>query len=367
MSVAEILKSVVMISHIKVDGFKSIRNVELELMPINIFIGSNGSGKSNFISFFEFIDYLYSKRLQEYVGLRGGISKFLHKGLEPAEQIQGCLVVGEGAIDYKFVIQPSDDSFVISSEMFGYKGEVFQNTDYTKEAQVKNNNWPNGDQIQQHLLEHKKYHFHDTGQKSPFNNSAHIENDSLGLYDQGENLAAILFKIREFSPKTYSRIVKNIQSIAPFFSDFVLVPNENGYLKLFWQDRYSQFTYGVNDFSDGTIRFIALTVLFMQPDLPATIVLDEPELGLHPVAIAKVAGMIQSAVARGCQVIIATQSADLISYFEPEDIIAVDQKYGCSVFNRLKRADYSVWLEDYSLGDLWQRNIINKGQPFKTA
>lgn len=350
--------------YIEIKGFKSIRELKIKLKPINILIGANGSGKSNFISFFEFLDSLYNKRLQEYVGLRGGIEKFLHKGGNPATAIEGFITFEGGTNSYSFEIQRSADTFVFSRESLWYNQNPLDYRQFTTEAQVKDNTWHRGRFIQQHIQGHKKYHFHDTGQKSPFNNTSHIENDSFILYDKGQNLGTILYNIKRENPKIYRRIINNIQSIAPYFLDFVLLPNEAGYIKLFWQDKYSQEIYGVNDFSDGTIRFIALTVLFMQPSLPKTIILDEPELGLHPLAIARLASMIQSVAESESQVILATQSADLISYFTPEDVIAVDQKEGCSLFNRLSTDELKIWLEDYSLGDLWQRNIINKAQPF---
>ena len=143
-------------------------------------------------------------------------------------------------------------------------------------------------------------------------------------------MAAFLYHINQKDKITYHRIVKTIQSIAPYFSDFYLVPNANDEVRLQWRDKYT-------DLSDGTLRFIALTTLFLQPNLPNTIVIDEPELGLHPATIAKLAAMIQSAAAKGCQVIAATQSTDLISYFEPEDIVTVDRVKGETVFKRLSR------------------------------
>ena len=77
--------------------------------------------------------------------------------------------------------------------------------------------------------------------------------------------------------------------------------------------------------------------------------------------------MIKSAAAKGCQVIVATQSVDLINHFNPEDIITVDQKDGASVFQRLDGNSLRHWLEDYAIGDLWQQNIISQGQPFASA
>ncbi len=117
--------------------------------------------------------------------------------------------------------------------------------------------------------------------------------------------------------------------------------------------------------SDGTLRFIAISTVLLQPTPPSVIIIDEPELGLHPFAIAKLAGMIQLASSKA-QLIVSTQSVSLIDYFEPEDIIAVDRnkEQKQSVFMRLNNENLKLWLEDYSLGDLWQRNIINSAQPF---
>ena len=141
------------------------------------------------------------------------------------------------------------------------------------------------------------------------------------------------------------------------------IRDSSDFVRLQWTDRYSDVIFGVTDLSDGTLRFIALTVLFMQPSLPTTIIIDEPELGLHPTAITKLAGMVKSVSAKKCQVIIATQSTDLISHFSPQDIITVDQVDGESKFKRLKNDDLHQWLDEYTIDDLWKRNIITTGQP----
>ena len=213
----------------------------------------------------------------------------------------------------------------------------------------------------------RKYHFHDTSTQSPFTSLSHIEHHINYLYSNGANLAAFLYKIKEYTPITYRHIVHTIQSIAPYFLDFELIPNEGSFVRLLWKDKYSDMVYGITDLSDGTIRFIALTVLFLQPNLPDTIIIDEPELGLHPTAIAKLSGMIQSASKKDCQVIIATQSPDLISHFSPDDIITVDQIDGCSKFKRLNADDLKGWLEDYTIDDLWKKkyHFLPDSQTFK--
>ena len=169
--------------------------------------------------------------------------------------------------------------------------------------------------------------------------------------------------MREKNPMAYNRIVKVVQSIAPYFRDFYLQPSEVGKIRLQWQDLYSNMIYGPSDLSDGTIRFISLAVLFLQPSLPHVIIIDEPELGLHPVAIEKLAGLIRIAAQKGTQIIVGTQSAELISNFATEEVLVVDQNEEGTQIRRLEKDELKAWIGDYSLGDLWKMNIMKGGQP----
>ena len=353
-----------MIDFIEIKGYKSIKSAKLELRPINILIGANGSGKSNFISFFEFLNRVYDKKLATYVGLNGGTEKMLHKGSKNTERISVDVEFDEGQNGYMFEIQQGTDAFIFVREHLVYQADLGKDIAIGgMEARVKESTHFRAKYVRNYLNSYKKYHFHDTSINSPFSKTSHIANDQYFLYEKGENLAAFLYHIKETNQIVYNRIVKMIQSIAPYFSDFFLQPNTEGYIRLQWQDKYSSTIYGVNDLSDGTIRFIALATLFLQPDLPLSIIIDEPELGLHPFAIAKLAGMISSSAAKGSQIIVATQSTDLISHFQPEDIITVDQRDGESHFNRLDNQTLSAWLSEYTIDDLWKRNIITGGQP----
>jgi len=349
--------------YIEIQGYKSIKAVKLNLAPINILIGANGSGKSNFISFFEFLNKLYERNLQEYIALKGGQEKLLFQGSKITDKISSHISFNDGVNGYSFTLQAGEGDMIFTSENLWYGNNPWSMTSYSKEAGVKTNGKGRAKHINQYLNSYRKYHFHDTGKNSAFTHTSHIDNDIFYLYEEGGNLASFLFSIFNENKIVYNRIVKTIQSIAPFFSDFFFKPNNEGLLRLQWKSKYSSTIYGVNDLSDGTIRFIALSVLFLQPNLPSSIIIDEPELGLHPYAIAKLSGMIQSVAGRNTQVILATQSADLVNYFNPEDIITVDQVEGESKFNRLNNETFKSWLVEYSLGDLWQKNIISGGQP----
>ena len=151
--------------------------------------------------------------------------------------------------------------------------------------------------------------------------------------------------------------------IAPFFDDFLLRPQKRGtdeQVRLEWQQKGSDFPFQPNHLSDGTIRFICLATALLQPEPPATIVIDEPELGLHPYAISMLADLIKSAAER-TQVIISTQSPTLLDYFAPEQIVVVNRREGRSTFDRLDAQALAGWMEDYSVGELWQKNVVRGG------
>jgi predicted ATPase len=352
--------------YIEIQGYKSIKGQRIDLKSINILIGANGGGKSNFLSLFEFLKNIYRQNLREYVALRGSADKFLHKGDKVTEKISVSVKFGRNG--YSFTLKKGEQNFIFTKEGLWYddkpdKPNSVEIATFNTESNLRNNDSPRAAYIREYLNALEKYHFHDVGENSPFNKESSIENDKFFLYSKGQNLAAYLFAIYSGNRIVYNFIVKTVQSIAPYFLDFIFKPESNGNIRLRWQSRYSSSVYGVNDLSDGTIRFIALTTLFMQPHLPQTIIIDEPELGLHPTAIAKLAGMIQSVAAKSCQVILATQSTDLISHFKPEDIITVDQINGETIFKRLNSDELAVWLENYTIDDLWKRNIITSGQP----
>ena len=350
--------------YIKISGYKSIKEIQIDLKPINILIGANGSGKSNFISFFEFLYNLYNRKLKEYISLGVGEEKSLHKGSKITSEISFETSFDNGKNGYSAAIKLGGEGFVFTSEKLHFQRDKGINiSNYGAEANIKTNDNYRAKYVIKYLNGYRKYHFHDTSKNSPFTNPSHIVNDSLYLYEDGRNLASFLYSINQEHKIVYNRIISTIQSIAPYFSDFYFQPSQDGNIRLLWQDKFSSNLYGANNFSDGTMRFIALATLFLQPELPSTIIIDEPELGLHPFAITKLAGMIKSVASRGTQVIVATQSADLVNHFEADDVITVDQANGESNFRRLVKDELTEWLDDYSIGDLWQRNIIQGGQP----
>lgn len=345
-----------------VKGYKSFKELTVRLGRINLLIGANGAGKSNFLSLFELLGNAYEQRLAQYVTQLGGVDKLLHQGRKVTDRIE--MAVTEGRNSYALTLMEADGQLVVEHEKLYYNGTSLDIARFDEEPRLKAyDGMKRGEYIKDYISQIRKFHFHDTGRRSPFASDCDIVNDAYRMYEQGENIAAILYRIFNDAPMVYKRIVRVIQSVAPYFHDFYFQPTEAGKIRLQWQDKYSTMIYGPSDLSDGTVRFIALATLFMQPWLPKVIIIDEPELGLHPVAIEKLAGLIKAAAQRGTQIIVATQSAELISNFAPEEVMTVNQRNGNTDVVRLDEKGLAHWLDEYTLGDLWKQNIMKGGQP----
>jgi predicted ATPase len=365
------------IKNITIKGFKSIRALEdFKPRSVNVFIGQNGAGKSNFISFFKFLSNMLSGtgNLSGYTGLYGGASTFLFDGAERTPQLSANIVLKTvaGLNEYKFrLAHAASDAFIFTEEQFKY----------TSNGTSENPNWYNlGAGHKESALIHAEatgrtqgtikrllqqlvaYQFHNTTFNSPIRNNKSDISNNWYLEEDGRNLASVLFELRESQNLIYQKIISILHQIVPFFDDFVL-ENQYGKTYLKWKERNATTTFVATQASDGMLRAMALvTLLCLPPErLPAVMLLDEPELGLHPSAVKTVCDLIEG-VAEHCQVFIATQDADMLDQFEPEDIVVVNRNGRESEFRQLNEHELREWIGEYSLSDMWHQNIIG-GRP----
>ncbi|MDX2278147.1 MAG: AAA family ATPase [Saprospiraceae bacterium] len=352
-----------MIERIIIENFKSIRKLDLALRPINILIGANGAGKSNFISFFELINRVYEGTLQEY-SVKKGANNLLYRGIKHSESICGLLDFENRKV-YKFELSArNDQSLWVSKFGFGLNPSEDLNKNYEDWEQISESQWL--DELYGVAVDYLKdlriYHFHDTSDTSPIKQIGPLDDNQYLRKDAG-NLAAFLYMLQEKFPSNFRRIEMAIRSIAPFFERFNLKPRQlnSSQIKLEWKEHESDMYLDVYNLSDGSLRFIAFATLLLQPNPPKTIIIDEPELGLHPFAVQKLAALLQKASATS-QIIVSTQSVEFVNQFNPEDVITVDRADGQSVFHRLEEENLQHWLGSFSLGDIWQKNVIG-GQP----
>lgn len=358
---------------ISISGFRSIANLEdIQLGPVNVLIGPNGSGKSNFIEVFSFLHALREGRLQDYVMAAGGADRLLHFGSKVTDHISIRLSFASGINRYEveFKTNASDRLFV-SREAAAFQGQGYSRPyvdTLAPRGQEAGISEPTLRGVPGHVRDHlgrwRLYHFHDTGRGSPLKKTADV-NDNRYLQPNGSNLAAFLFLLRNRFPTEYDLVRRTVNLAAPFFDDFILEPdrlNEDK-IRLEWRHKGSDAYFDAASFSDGTLRFIALATLLLQPQrfLPSVTIVDEPELGLHPYAIRLLASLIRQASSR-TQVIISTQSTLLLDEFEPEDVLVANRVDRATVLTRLDPERLSSWLDTYSLGQLWEKNEIG-GRP----
>jgi predicted ATPase len=353
------------LQHIKLEGYRSIRQLDLALTPLNILIGPNGAGKSNFISFFKFMNKLLEKELQLHVRTQlNGADRTLFFGRKTTDKISIDLHFSPNG--YMAELVPTTDDGLVFSKEFG----VF----YAKEAgyvggtkhyplspagalesalpKPLNNTAPGF--VALYLSDWKVYHFHDTSDTAKVKSAYSIHaNDRL--MPQGDNLASFLYGLRD--TPAYANIVRMVQRVAPFFHDFIFQPEPNDMIRLRWKHKGSDDYFDATMLSDGTLRFICLTTLLLQPKLPTIILLDEPELGLHPFAMQLLAAMMRSA-SEQTQIIASTQSVTLANQFSWQDMVVVDQVNNESKFRRLEEQEVTAWLERYKMGDIWEMNLL---------
>ncbi|HOD42363.1 MAG TPA: AAA family ATPase, partial [Candidatus Wallbacteria bacterium] len=341
---------------------------ELELGTLNVIIGSNGAGKSNFISFYSMMKKILEINFQLYVGKQGGPDALLHFGRKTTGMLSAELYFGDNG--YIFYMEPTlDNKMMITSEKFWNSTEGFMDIGRGSFESEVDNVSIMPQKYRNIITVIKKwcaYHFHDTGENSKIK-QLHPLNDNVYLRPDASNLAAYLNMLKEKHNNNYMQIVKTVRLVAPFFQDFFLRPSvaNAGMIELEWFENGHDIPLKAHQFSDGTLRFICLATLLLQPpsNKPETILIDEPELGLHPYAIKLLAGLLKTA-AKEKQIIVSTQSVGLLDEFDAEDIIIADKVEGKSRFSRVNPDALKEWLEEYSLGELWNKNILG-GRPSK--
>ncbi|MDI9364591.1 MAG: AAA family ATPase [Flavobacterium sp.] len=357
-----------MINRIQIQNFKSIQQMDLNLNRINVLIGSNGVGKSNFISFFRLLKNMYDQNLQNYIADEEGIDNVFHHGIKNSLFLNGRIEFDK-INAYKFELQPTQEGNLY----FSYEGTQYYRNwglgfDSVKlgsgyqESILKDKQWGRYTFVKDYLKYLKIFHFHDTSKTASIKRPSNV-NDNSFLREDAGNLAAYLFLLQEVHPKNFKKIELAIKSVAPFFERFDLKTDRRNpdLIRLEWIEKGSNKYFNAMHLSDGTLRFMALATLLLQPVAPSVIIIDEPELGLHPSAITKLAALIKKASAQ-TQIIISTQSVNLLDHFEPEDIITVDRIDNQSVFKRQSSEALKEWMEDYSMSDLWSKNVIG-GRP----
>ena len=357
-------------------GYKSIaydNPITLQLADVNILLGANGAGKSNIVSFFRMLGYMMSKSFGLYVEKSGTSNSILHYGPKKTPIMSGTLEFNDNkSIDsYHFSLSnAAPDRLIITEESIKWHRksedkpyELLLEPNFKESALADSTNSV-AKSIYWMLSYCKVYQFHDSSSEGPLRQACPVDTANY-LQSHGNNLPSFLLFLRENYIDSYKRIVEYVRDVVPQFQDFYLAPS-NKTISLRWIDNSAtDYRFNAHQFSDGSIRFIALATLLLQPEktMPNVIILDEPELGLHPYAISQLAEMIKDASIHS-QIIIATQSKDLVDHFDIDSIsvVEMDKNTQSTSVTHLKEDDYKIWLEHYMVSELWDKNIIG-GRP----
>ena len=374
------------LGHLVVEGLGSIRRVELDLSTdVTVFIGANGSGKSNLVSALELVSRIWDDSFQEYLRRRGGVDNLLFEGEQTkADRILITLMSGFDERDTRngYRVELSPDEMTGSGLAELHEWLLFQAGHERHRPYEKNLGFGSRSQVRditesassgklqkfaryvRPILEGcRVFHFDDVSGNAPVKGWSTV-GDDLTLRSDAENIAAYLHRVSREHPGHYRRIVAAIRRVTPFFDDFILQPDPSERIRLRWKQRGLDRTFLAREASDGTLRFICLATLLLGPDLPATVVLDEPELGLHPAAIDLLAEMARVAGRNGHRVLLATQSVPLVSHFDLGEIVVLDRVDGATEASRPDEAFLAAFLENYSTGNLWEMNLLG-GRPTK--
>ena len=351
---------------ISVKGYKSIKSLlDFELRPLNVLIGANGAGKSNFISLFKLLHNLYNQNLQLYQQIQGGPDALLHFGRTTTARFSAEFLVNQlmepnsnqeyyksAFPGYTFSLVPTQDNHLAFE-----RDEFFMAIDGRQalmpvapgngylEAKLKDSKEAILALLKAPIRSWQVYHFHDTSETANVKR-IHPSNDNLQLQPDAANLAAYLRMLHDQHPQAYRDIIQTIQLVLPQFDDFVHRAGPPEHIQLEWKQKgRPNNVFKAHILSDGSLRFICLMTLLLQPIslLPDTILIDEPELGLHPAALVILADVLKQ-VTEQKQLIIATQSVELINALSPEDVIIVEQEDGASTFRRCNEQELSQWL-----------------------
>jgi predicted ATPase len=364
------------LTHLRIAGFRSIKDVELNLGPVAVLIGANGAGKSNLLDALTMARMLAFESLQLFVTLRGGATFLMHYGPRQTPAIEVALEFrsdqGQNAYQARLGYG-ADESLLFLDERAGFRREQEQPWQWHsmgaghRESRLKEEAEKHATPRTAHWLLRRLnfYHFHDTSRRSALRTLSEAEDDRY-LRSDGGNLAAFLLALRDSSDQdsraAWNRIQGLVRRVAPFVRELQPTAVGSRGVRLDWVDDRGE-TFGPAHLSDGTLRAIALVTALGQPAemLPILSCIDEPELGMHPAALALLCGLIKSVAAKR-QVIVSTQSPALLDEFAPEDVVVAERRDGATDLRRLDPQALASWLDDYSLSELYDKNVLG-GRP----
>jgi predicted ATPase len=380
------------ITSVEIAGYRRIYNAIFDMRPLTVLIGANGSGKTSILEVFTILSQSASGKLDAGLSDLGGIGDILTAGRTDNLKFALQMSTTKDPLRYQLHLAASGQSYVITAESLveghpptfehGFKhvdvrgksvvyrtpddptGFIRPNWDYqvfeTALSQVPKM-YSDPENLRAQLATSARYGALNIDPQSPVRLPQRMRPASLpGTH--GEDLVSCLYYLRETDPMRFSMVEDALRAAFPTFERLGFPPVSAGIIALTWKDQQFSKPFYMHQLSEGTLRFLWLTTLLQSLDLPTLTLIDEPEVSLHPSMLAILADLLREASSRS-QIIVATHSDNLVRALTPEEVLVCDtDESGETQLRWADNMDLHQWMQDYTLDELWNMNVIG-GRP----
>lgn len=360
------MRNKTLIKKLKLQNFLSYQKEEIELQSLNVLIGTNGSGKSNLIEAFRLLKAIPTD-LMLPIRQGGGVNEFLWKGknsVVPTATLGVVLNNTEQDFYYELNFSSANQKLEILKEVIG-NTEVNKEERLSLEQSVVAKGLLNSNLINQELF-YLKNQFSDIGfyrdwhlgQGSTLRKPQHTDLPEHPLEEDGSNLGVVLNNLQ------YQLHSQNIlQQFKKFYptAQELSIKIYGGTVQIFIRENDFSQPIPAPRLSDGTLHYLFLMALLLDPNPAPLLCIEEPELGLHPDVLPTIAEILIEASQR-TQLIVTTHSDILISALPPESVLVCERDNNGSNLSRLNPEQLKEWLENYTIGDLWLMGEIGGRQ-----
>jgi len=373
------------INHIKIEGFRRLKEIDLPIRPLMVIIGANGVGKTSLLDAYSLLSASATGGLNSKLSQFGGLSSVLTR--DDADCVTLFVdmdVPGYKPLEYEISLTTKGAGYAISREILSQTRNKNKHAEAFKHIDSKDNdikyfetekevlirpNWEydpletslfqvpkmfrQPEELRRILGSVTQYHVLDVGSRAPVKLPQQMKPADLPGAD-GEDLIPFLYYLRESNRERYEAIEDSLRAAFPNFESLSFPPVAAGMLTLTWKDRNFRKPFFMHELSEGTLRFLWLVSLLQSPGLSTVTMIDEPEVSLHPELLSFLADLMREASKR-TQLIIATHSDRLIRFLEPKEVVVMDSDDdGCTTAQWGDTLDLDDWLKEYSLDEVWR-------------